>query len=124
MKRTKSIAEGIRNQNLFLFKNSFSEQDEKIMGMLGTLVVGNAWELSANTGIFITSCRRSITNLKQSGQIKECGSKIGIAGAKNTLYALWNTKQSDIDDAKKQKVLEEKELEMLREKAQMQIAKM
>ncbi|MDD5362290.1 MAG: hypothetical protein PHN88_09170 [Ignavibacteria bacterium] len=115
-KTNKSLAEKTRNGNLFLFKKNFTEQDTKILAMLQIEKVADAWRLSELTNIFITSVRRSLTGLKQLNSIKEVGTKIGIAGARNTEYALWRTTSEEIEEFRKAKELEERETKDLIDK--------
>jgi len=102
------IAIDVRNQNYILFKKNITEQDEKILMLLGIEKVASGWTLSFLSSIFITSVRRSITNLKYAGYIKEVGTEISkTTGTKNTIYSLATTPDEEIDEWKRQREIQD-----------------
>ncbi|MDD5361031.1 MAG: hypothetical protein PHN88_02795 [Ignavibacteria bacterium] len=110
----KSLAEGIRNQNLFLFKQTFSDQEQKLLSLLSIELVADAWALSSLSGIWIVSCRRALTGLKKAGEIKEVGSVISeTSGAKCTQYSLFRTTPEQIREFKNRKEKERIDAEEL-----------
>ena len=110
MKTKKTIAEKTRNLNYYLFQKNISEQDEKILLVLQKEKIADSWTLANLSGIFITSTRRSITNLKYSKFIKEVGYETSkVTGARNTLYSLIDLNDAEIDEWKKENEIKKEE---------------
>lgn len=85
-----------RNDSYSEAKYQFSQQEEEIMRQIN-MGYTDAWSISNKTGMLITSVRRALTNMTDSGILEESGSTYNAETNRNvTTYKPFKTIQKSL----------------------------